>query len=240
MSETNFRKLAGIFFIVGALLVNIPFTLIITNFDYPDILRQPTIEILTRFQAGGNALIYTWLAFAWVGLPILLGAIMLKRILADENSPFLETATTLGVIGFIVQMIGLLRWVFVIPVLARLFTDPTTDPATQASISAIFIAVHQSEGVILGEHLGQFLTILWMSLISGILYKSEMFSKWVAWLGWLSSAIYLLAQTELLATAIPSFPVIDWAGLYGSLLWLAWMIVVGVYLVKYKTSNIHS
>jgi len=210
------------------------------NFDYPDILRQPTAEILTRFQAGGNALIYTWLAFAWVGLPLLLGAIMLKRILADENSPFLETATTLGVIGFIVQMIGLLRWVFVVPVLARLFTDPTTDPATQASITAVFIAFHQYGGVVLGEHLGQFLTILWMSLISGILYRSRIFSKWVAWLGWFASAIYLLAQTELLATAIPSFPVIDWAGLYGSLLWLAWMIVLGVYLVKYKTSNIHS
>ena len=44
--------------------------------------------------------------------------------------------------------------------------------------------------------------------------------------------IYLLAQTELLATAIPNFPVIDWAGLYGSLLWLVWMIVVGVYLTR--------
>ncbi len=240
MSETNFRRLTGIFFIVGAILVNIPFTLLMINFDYPDILRQPTAEILTRFQAGGNALIYTWLAFAWVGLPLLLGAIMLKRILADENSPFLETATTLGVVGFIVQVIGLLRWVFVVPVLARLFTDPTTDPATQASISAVFVAVHQYGGVVIGEHLGQLLTIQWTSLISGIIYKSEMFGKWVAWLGWFASAIYLLAQTELLATAIPSFPVIDWAGLYGSLLWLAWMIVLGVYLVKYKTSNIHS
>ena len=239
MSETNFRKLTGIFFIVGAILVNVPFTLLIVNFDYPDILRQPTAEILTRFQAGGNALIYTWLAFAWVGLPLLLVAVMLKRILESENSPFLELATTLGVIGFIVQMIGLLRWVFVIPVLARLFTDPTVDSTTQASVSAVFISVHQYGGVILGEHLGQLFTILWMSLISGILYQSKTFSKWVAWLGWFASAVYLLAQTELLATAIPGFPVIDWAGLYGSLLWLVWMIVVGVSLVKYKTSSLH-
>jgi hypothetical protein len=28
--------------------------------------------------------------------------------------------------------------------------------------------------------------------------------------------------------------VISWAGLYGSLLWLIWMIVLGVYLVKAK------
>lgn len=232
MSEKTFRKLAGIFFIVGAILVNIPYTLLIINFDYPDILRLPAAEILTRFQAGGSSLIYTWLAFAWVGLPMLLGAIMLKRILADENAPFLETATTLGVIGFIVQVVGLLRWVFVVPVLARLFTDPTTDSVTKAALPLVFSAVHQYGGVILGEHLGQFLIILWMSMLSGILYKSKRFSKWVAYLGWIASAVYILAQTELLATAIPSFPVIGWAGLYGSLLWLVWMIVVGVYLVK--------
>ena len=32
MSETNFRKLTGIFFIVGAILVNIPCTLLIMAF----------------------------------------------------------------------------------------------------------------------------------------------------------------------------------------------------------------
>jgi hypothetical protein len=234
MSENKLRKLTGFFFIIGAILVNIPYTLLIMNFDYPDILRQPAGEILTRFQSGGTSLIYTWLAFAWVGLPMMFGAILLKRILEKENSPFLETATTIGVIGFIVQVVGLLRWVFVIPVLARLFTDPATDSVTKAAIPAVFIAVHQYGGVILGEHLGQFLIIIWMSLISGIMYRSKIFSKWVAWLGWFASAIYILAQTELLATAIPTFPVIDWAGLYGSLLWLVWMIVLGVYLVKYK------
>lgn len=234
MSTRQFRQLAGLLFIVGTVLINIPYTLLIINFDYPDILRQPTAEILTRFQAGGNALIYTWLAFAWVGLPMLFGVIMLKQILKDENAPFLELATTLGVMGFIVQVIGLLRWVFVVPVLARLYTAPGTDSATQAAVSAVFTAVHQYGGVILGEHMGQLLTILWMSMLSSIIYRSKMFSKWVAVLGWVASAVYLLAQTELLATAIPTFPVVDWAGLVGSLLWLAWMVVVGVYLVKFK------
>jgi len=73
-----------------------------------------------------------------------------------------------------------------------------------------------------------------MSMISAIIYKSPLFAKWIAWLGWIASAIFILAQTELFATAIPGFPVIDWAGLYGSLLWLLWIVVMGVYLVKYK------
>jgi Domain of unknown function (DUF4386) len=234
MSEKMFRTLTGIFFIVGAILVNIPYTLLIVNFDYPDILRMPAADILTKFQAGGNSLIYIWLAFAWVGLPMLLGAVMLKSTLEKENSPFLETATTIGVLGFVVQVIGLLRWVFVVPVLARLFTEPGADPAFQAALSAVFVAVHQYGGVVLGEHLGQFFIVLWMTIISAIIYNSPRFSKWVAWLGWVASAVYLLAQTELFATAIPEFPSIDWAGLLGSLLWLLWMIVMGVYLLRIK------
>jgi hypothetical protein len=180
-------------------------------------------------------LIYTWLAFAWVGVPVLFGAIMLKRVLEKEASPFLELATTIAVIAFVVQMIGLLRWVFVVPVLARLFTDPAADSATRAGVSAVFTTVHQYGGVILGEHLGQSFTILWMAMISAITYKSPLFSKWVARLGWIASAVYLLAQTELFATAIPGFPVIDWAGLVGSLLWLSWMIVLGIYLFRAKS-----
>lgn len=234
MSTKQFRQLTGLLFVIGAILINIPYTLLIMNFDYSDILRAPTAEILTKFQAGGSPLIYTWLAFAWTGMPILFGMIMLNQVLGKEKFPFLETATTIGVIGGIVQVVGLLRWVFVIPVLARLFTDPTTDSAMKAAIPVVFIAVHQYGGVILGEHMGQFLTIIWMSMISAIIYKSPLFAKWVAWLGWIASAVFILAQTELFATAIPNFPVIGWAGLYGSLLWLAWTIILGVFLVKYK------
>ena len=87
MSTKQFRQLTGLFFIIGAILINIPYTLLIMNFDYPDILRAPTAEILTKFQAGSSPLIYTWLAFAWVGLPILFGMIMLNQILGKEKSP---------------------------------------------------------------------------------------------------------------------------------------------------------
>lgn len=237
MSINKYRQITGLFFILGAVLVNIPYTLLIINFDYPDILRAPVDQILTQFQVGGNSLIYTWLAFAWIGLPMLLGAIMLKRVLESDRSYFLETATTIGVIGFVVQVIGLLRWVFVIPVIARLYTDPTTAAATKDSLSALFMAIHQYGGVVLGEHIGQFFIIIWMSMISAILYKSPLFAKWVAWLGWIAAAIYLLAQTELFVTVIPDFPVFGWAGLYGSLLWLLWMIVLGVYLIKNNVSQ---
>ncbi len=236
-STKQVRQLTGIFFILGAILVNIPYTLLIINFNYPDILRAPVDQILTQFQQGGSTLIFTWLAIAWIGLPMLFAAVMLRRILDDGHSHFLETATMIGVIGFIVQVIGLLRWVFVVPVIARLYTDLITTAGMKQALSSLFIGINQYGGVVLGEHLGQFFIIIWMSMISAIVYKSPSFARWVAWLGWIASAVYLLGQTELIATAIPDFPVISWAGLSGSLLWLLWMVVIGAFLLRNKAES---
>jgi hypothetical protein len=118
--------------------------------------------------------------------------------------------------------------------LAGRYTDPTTNPAAKEALAALFMVVHQYGGVVLGEHIGQFFIIIWMSMISAILYRSASFPKWVSFLGWLAAIVYLLAQTELLATVIPGMMVVDWAGLVGSLLWLLWMIVMGVYVFRSK------
>ena len=94
---TWLRRLTGILFIVGAVFVNIPYTLLIMNFDYPDILREPTGYILTQYQAGGIGLVFTWLAFAWAGIPLLFAIVILQKVLEREDTPYLWGATLAGV-----------------------------------------------------------------------------------------------------------------------------------------------
>ncbi len=86
----------------------------------------------------------------------------------------------------------------------------------------------------MGEHLGQAFTILWMALVSLAMFKSSLFKPWLGWFGLATSVIYVLAQTELLATVIPNFFVVSIAGLLGSILWLVWMIIMGVFLLRAK------
>lgn len=234
MTKVQLQRLTGSLFILGAVLINIPYTLLIVNFGYPDILREPAGDILTKFHAGGAGLILTWLAFAWVGLPLFFAIIMLQRVLERDDTPYLWVGTLAGTIGATTQMIGLLRWTFVVPVLARTYFDPATSDAARETVGAIFQTVHQYGGVVIGEHIGQSFTILWVILSSLAMLKSRLFRPWVAWLGIFTSIVYLSAQTELLAIVIPGFPVVPQAGLIGSLLWLAWMVVIGVFLVRAK------
>lgn len=224
------EKLTGYLLILGAVGVLVPYTILTLTFNYPDILRAESGVILTEFYRGGAALIFTWLAFALLGLPLLVAYSLIGQKF-EPAMPQIKWVTTVGIVSGVVQIIGLLRWVFVVPVLATEFVN-TTSASKQEAIEISFKVIHQFAGVLLGEHLGQLFTIAWTVFIAAALLKAGMIPKWLAWWGFIASFIYFLAQAELLATVIPAFPVLDWAGFIGSTLWLLWIILVGVKFIK--------
>jgi hypothetical protein len=47
-----------------------------------------------------------------------------------------------------------------------------------------------------------------------------------------ASVLYLCNQGDILATAVPGFPVFDLAGFIGSSLWAIWLIALGVAVLR--------
>lgn len=232
------EKAIGYLLISGALGVFIPYTILTITFNYPDILRQDSVSILTQFHEGGSALIFTWLTFALLGLPLLVAYSLIGQKL-EQKAPQMKWVTTIGIISGVVQIIGLLRWIFVVPVLATEFVN-TSSSSRQDAIEISFKVIHQFGGVLLGEHLGQLFTIIWTVFTSFALLKVNIIPKWLAWWGFIAAFIYFLAQAELLASVIPTFPVIDMAGFAGSTLWLLWIILVGIKFMKAGKNNVAS
>jgi Domain of unknown function (DUF4386) len=224
------EKIIGWLLIAGAIGVFVPYTVLTITFEYPDILRKDPGTILTKFHEGGASLVFTWWAFAILGLPLLIAYIKLGDLLAQKTL-YIKWVTTIGIISGIAQIIGLLRWVFVIPVIATGYVSAGSPAAKEAAISS-FQTVHQLGGVLLGEHIGQLFTIIWTVMTCYAFLQLKVFPKWVSWFGILASGIYLLAQADLFATVIPGFPVVDMAGFIGSTLWLAWLLIVGILFVR--------
>lgn len=222
----------GLLLIIGAIGVFIPYTILTITFEYPDILRQDVGVILTKFHEGGSLLIFTWLLFALLGLPFIPAYILIGQQLESKLN-FVRWVTTLGVISVVVQMVGLLRWTFVVPLLANNFVTSVSDASKEANKVA-FQTIHQFGGVLLGEHLGQLFTIIWTVMMCYAFSKIGLFPKWLTWLGYIATAVYLFAQAELLQTVIPSFPVWDMAGFIGSTLWLIWLIILGIQFLRIK------
>lgn len=228
----NFKsyKSIGLLLIIGAIGVLIPYTILTITFEYPDILRQDVATILSKFRAAGAPLIFTWLAFALLGMPLMLAYIKIGQIFEKQYSN-IKWITTIGVVSGIVQIIALLRWVFVVPVIASTYAN-ASDLASQEAAKMAFVLIHQFAGVLLGEHIGQLFTIIWTIMISITFLKSSFFPKYLAYLGIFSSIIYFMAQAELLATVINYFPVWNLAGFIGSTMWLIWLILIGVYFLR--------
>ena len=65
---------------------NLCFSLLARRFDYPDILRRPTSEVLARFRAGGAWLQLLWWTFALTAVLLAPIAVLLAAALVGANS----------------------------------------------------------------------------------------------------------------------------------------------------------
>lgn len=235
-------RLAGIGLIVLGIGLNVPFAILGATFDYPNILRLPTAEILTRFHAGGAPLIATWYAFMAAALLLVPVAVVVHDALAPADgrrgSTALRLATVAGLLAGIVQVLGLIRWVFTVPVLARTFADPTATESARSAAVVAFESLHQYAGVALGEHLGQLGTLAWASLLSVVLWTRGGFPRWQAWLGVASAALIAVGLVEGFATVMPlRVGALGLATPVGYLGLSVWMVAVGVSFLRQKAAS---
>lgn len=108
----KWNRMIGMVLILIPILIQIPYTILNIQIQYPEILRKPTEVILKEYHHGGSSLIWTWWFFGISGLPLIFGYLHLY-LNTKRFSPLL-------------------------------------------SISAVIF------GVLIGEHLGQLFTIVWM------------------------------------------------------------------------------
>jgi hypothetical protein len=224
------RRITGVLFIVGAAAFAVAATVLSMTFDWPDILREPANVVLPAFVAGGASLVWTWFAVAWTYAILAVPILLLPAALNRRADPALRVATYLGATSVVLALIGFLRWVFVVPPLADSYV--AGDATTRTAVAAAWTAQHQYGGALLGEHLGQLLVIAWSVTVSILILRTGVLPRWAGWLGLLASGLYLANQGDILATAVPGFPVWDLAGLLGSTLWAVWLLILGVLLLR--------
>ena len=233
------RRTTGYLFILAAIAFGAAASALSASFDWPDILREPAEIVLPAFSAGGTSLIWTWFATAWTYALLAIPILLLPWAIDRRHDPLVKVATWLGAASVLLSAIGFLRWVFVVPALARSYADG--DANTRTAVEAAWTAQHQFGGALLGEHLGQLLAIAWSVGVSVALLRTTVRSRrWVGIAGLVASALYLLNQGDVLATAIPSFPVWELAGLVGSTAWGVWTIALGVTILRHTDDLQHS
>jgi hypothetical protein len=224
---------AGVLLVDVSIHFNLAFFELGRAFDYPAILRKEPDEILRRFAAGGTGLLLRWHLLVISALAMLPLAVLLA--VALEVGPA-STALTMvvGAVAALVQALGLARWVFAVPELARRYTaaDGPDGVATRQSIEIAFAVLHRYLGIGVGEHLGYLATGSWTILVGVSILQGPTLPGWTAVAGLVIGVALLIGALEFVGPNERN----GWA-LAGTIVpiayiaWSIWLIVLGVLLL---------
>ncbi len=220
------RLLTAWTLILAPLILVVGFTALGFTFDYPTILREPIGDILTRFQAGSPALIAQWYSMVLASMLFVPAALLFHQVIKDK--PLAPLITGFGVIAAMMNVLGFLRWPFLVPVLAEHYADPRLSEAAQVSIETTFLAFHIYAGVGIGEHLGFTFLALWL-VTGGLALRGTAVPAWLGWT-WVVTGI---------GTFVGVFEQVGWeaAGLVNagaSFLGMLAVMTVGIFILVNK------
>ncbi len=223
------QPLTGVAAILLAVGFNLPYAALAVIYDYPVVLRRPPGEALERFLAGGPLLVLVWEGFMLAALALVPLATALavtpRRLTA---TPALAVGAALsGALAGLAQAIGLSRWVFAVPGLAR----DHAEPATRLAAEQAFALLNAWGGVAIGEHLGQLLMSLFVLQIA--LLQGQEGSRRTAAAGGITAVLIFAGCGEGLAIALGrSGEVFSLATTAGFLMLTIWLIATGLGLMR--------
>ena len=213
----------GLLLILVPVAFNVTFFMLQKAFEYPDILRKPTDTILQRFRQGGGSLRRIWYAFTFSAVLFTPVPVLVQQLFQPDVPWYLPAGTTLGVLAGAVQFLGLIRWPFLVPTLAEMYTRPKASQATREAVEVVFQAFHRYVGVAIGEHLGYIFTSLWTVLLCIAILQTGLVSPFFGWLGILPALGVLAGVFE--ETGFQAAGAIN---AISYILWSLWLVALGI------------
>lgn len=224
--------LVGVLLIAVPIAFNLAFAALSATFGYPDILRKPTDEVLARFRQGGTRLVVLWWIFAMTAVLVAPLAVLLSIVLVGGSGTIRTLAATVGIIAATVQFLGLIRWPFLVPYLARVAAEPDASAARREAVDVVFQSFNRYLGVAVGEHLGYLFTGAWSALVGVAITQSVVVPGWIGVIGIVVGLLLIVCAFEFVGPFEPS----GWK-LAGTLtpityvVWSLWLIAVGIALL---------
>jgi uncharacterized protein DUF4386 len=224
---------AAILLIVVPIAFNLAFFELGRAFDYPNILRREPDEILRRFAAAGSGLVLRWQALLISALAMLPLVALLAVVLAAPPA-LTALSIVIGAAAALVQTLGLVRWPFVVPELARRFVaaEGPDAVATRRTIEVTFATLHRLLGVGIGEHLGYLLTALWTLLAAASILATAVLPGWLGLIGLPIGVALLFGALEFVGpNEKDGWPLAGTIVPIAYIAWSLWLIVLGVFLL---------
>lgn len=197
--------------------------------DWPASLDEPAGVNLPLITERRGAVILGYGSYLLYSILILPLALLLYRVLADRGtqaSPLLAIAAGFGAVSALARSLGIVRWLFMMPVLAEIYLDPNASGATREAVSVTYEAFNAYAGGV-GEILGVGLFgAALFGLFSVALVRSARFPSWIGYAGLVVAALLSAGVLEVFGIDVGPFLAVSVSALQ------LWMLALAVVLFR--------
>ena len=164
----------------------------------------------------------------------MLPLVALLSVALSPPAPLAVTSIVVGSTAGLVQALGLVRWPFAVPELARRYVaaDGPNAASTRQSIEIAFATLHRLFGVGIGEHLGYLLTGAWTILTAASILSGHVIAPWLGWLGLPIGVALVVGSLEFVGpNERAGWRVAGTIVPVAYVAWPLWLIVLGIGLI---------
>ncbi|MEM8858244.1 MAG: DUF4386 family protein [Chloroflexota bacterium] len=182
--SSTIKKSAIWLLTLEALLLFIPLIVLGRAINWPASLDEPASVnlplILEQFPAMFTGY-SVYLIYSLLFWPM---ALVAGRAIFESSDNFmLQIANGVAVLSAFARALGIVRWLFAMPVLATIYVDPGSSAELKESISVVYEMLNAYAGGI-GEILGvNFFAAIWLTIMSIVMLRSARWPKWLPALG---------------------------------------------------------
>lgn len=195
----SFRYSAFVLLLIEFLLIFAPLAILGAAINWPASLDEPASLNLPLIleQAGAVKLGYfLYLLYSVLIIPV---AFVISRIVGGTqgHNTLLQIANGFAVGSAVLRVLGIIRWLIPMPVLAQVYTDPATTPATREAVAVMYDMLNAYAGSI-GEVLGVgFFAALWVAATAIVILRDGALPRWVGAYGLITAVALMVGLVEI-------------------------------------------
>ena len=193
-----FSRPAVVLLIIEFLLIFVPLIILGAAINWPASLDEPAgvnLPLILEQYAAMMIGYSIYLVYSLLFWPM---AYLTGRVIVgdDVENTLFRVAGGFAVLSVLARALGIVRWLFAMPVLAQLYTDPAASNESRASISVVYEMINAYAGGV-GELLGVSLFAgIWLVLISILLIRAVDWPNWLGYFGFVAAASLFLNLLE--------------------------------------------
>lgn len=225
-SHTAIYRIAGVLLLAQFAIFLIPVIVLGNAINWPASLGEPASVVLPLIteQSGAVTLGYfSYMISAFLIIPI---SVLLYRIFREHAPTLIGISTVMGLISGVMKILGIVRWLVVMPTIAAIYLEPSASAATRDAAAVAFEAFNEYAGGV-GELLGvAFFSGLWTSFVAVAILRTGVLPRWIGWFGLIAAFVVIYPFASVFGIEMGTVILV------GSVtLWQLWMITTGVVLL---------